>query len=76
MGELKSIRDHKIKQKISDRELPYARCSECGCYVFNCYRMFREREDGKLLPEEHQVCANPRCQKKFEVKYDGLTYGM
>ena len=70
----------KIVRECGYTTLPeYYRCQEtvngmpCGCYAFNTYRTFIVRPDGKLIPEERQICANPRCQKPFFVDYDNDT---
>ena len=78
MGTIKSIIEHKEKkdQKKRVNELPFAGCPHCGCFMFNAFRQFRERPDGKLIPEEHQACANPRCLKKFEVSYGEISYDL
>ena len=82
MTKIKSIKAHKEKKKqeVKTDQPTYYRCQEtvngmtCGCYAFNTYRVFIVRDDGKLIPEERQICANPRCQKELVINYDDAAY--
>ncbi len=84
MIKIKSIKDHKARKRQESKSDPpnYYRCEEmvagtnmvCGSYCFNTYRVFIVRPDGKMVPEERQICANPRCQKELFVNYDDVAY--